>query len=276
MENVDGRRSFNVSCAEQAALQRLTERALLSSGDSKEPMHFMVAGCQVKEPECSDKDLAAVRALAKRLAVEVAPELDIISVRILISPPGACAQPWHLDFAKHFSEVRTALLSVSRSTSANATELLDLGSPVANEALACRARAAGEPLRPEDWQDLRENATVQPLESAPWELTVLRTSHQLHRRGPNRSDFVRVAFNVDLARLADAPDFVDVDYARSLQKNRIAIAAEIDELDEQDASLAAFRMPSDLKQVLQFAHYNAEGRKNTVLVGCPNAFKSML
>ena len=77
-----------------------------------------------------------------------------------------------------------------------------------------------------------------PLALRAWEAVVVRTSHAFHRRGANRNDSARLTFNVDLARLAECPEFVDVDTLRSLSTRRVCSMRWIDELEEQDISLA--------------------------------------
>lgn len=206
----------------------------------------MVSGSRCP-PDVHDEnpgpDVLLARALAERLAELAAPDLDVLSVRILLAPPGCGAQPWHLDYAKYFPEVRTVFLSVTRSTTENCTEILQLGGSAALTDLVARAKRQGKALSSEAWEDLRGDGRIVPVTFEPWEVGWVRTSHAFHRRGANRSGFARITFNVDLARLADAPDYIDFDYARHVETDRIAPLEEIDELDEQDVSLDVFPDP---------------------------------
>ena len=42
---------------------------------------------------------------------------------MLLSPPGAPAQPWHLDYAREFSTVDTIFVAATAATADNATEV---------------------------------------------------------------------------------------------------------------------------------------------------------
>ena len=58
-----------------------------------------------RQPKGSEH-LATLKEFAAKLAVTLTPGMDVISIRVLFSPPGSPAQPFHLDYAQHFSEVR--------------------------------------------------------------------------------------------------------------------------------------------------------------------------
>jgi len=255
---------FSLEACECVALERLAARAL-ALRPCHEPTHYMIAGHGVSdelranpnEPEHGeDVELTVARDLAARLAKHTAPGHEVISIRLLLSPPGAPAQQWHLDYARHFTEVQTAFVAVSQSTADNCTELLDLGDQC--EHIAKLARSTSGPLPESTWRKLCPDAKVRPLEFAQWDVCALRTSHVFHRRGPNKSDFTRITFNVDLACLTESPGFIDVDMQRSLAEDRLCGQEYVDDLEEQDVTLegelsdddrrASLREP--IKQVL--------------------------
>jgi len=233
MEHVQLFDDIEVSEDERSALLRLVDRAL-ALNSSQGPAHYMVAGCGVLEDlERGDRDHACACALAKRLAAFIAPGFTVISIRILLSPPGSPAQPWHLDFAQDFSEVRTAFLAISPSSALNSTQILDFGDDAPR--IAEMARTSEGPLPSEAWCD--SVAQVWPITCSPWQLSMLRTSHAFHRRGENKSAFTRITFNVDMARLEESPNFVDLDMQRALNGHRLCSREVVDDLTEQDVCL---------------------------------------
>jgi len=229
---------FDLSQANREALQCVAD-AVLASRPCNEPMHYMIAGNNVADSclpnDCSE--LGLLKALANDLAAKVAPGMDVISVRLLFSPAGAPAQPFHLDFARHFSDVRTLFVAISSATVLNCTEVLNLGSH--NAEFVSRARKAAATgsaaCKLEDCMD--RCIGVEPLLLDRWQVCMLQTSHAFHRRGANCSDFIRITFNVDVACVSESPDFVDVDMQRSLSQHRLCGRDVIDDLDEQDVSL---------------------------------------
>eukprot|EP00929_Paragymnodinium_shiwhaense_P047218 TRINITY_DN23946_c0_g1_i1.p1 TRINITY_DN23946_c0_g1~~TRINITY_DN23946_c0_g1_i1.p1 ORF type:complete len:226 (-),score=35.98 TRINITY_DN23946_c0_g1_i1:115-792(-) len=150
MEHVRFLPELRLQPEEQKLLLRLEQKAV-ASATTRGPAHFMVSGhgvCDEESAEALDeagrRDIEATRALAEHLASIVSPGLDVISVRLLISPPGAPEQPWHLDYARQFREVHTLFVPLTPSTEETCTELLELQKPSAD--IAEIARAAHGPL----------------------------------------------------------------------------------------------------------------------------------
>lgn len=234
---------FDLGESETKHLQTLSDEVLREFPRAG-PMHFMIAGMNVEEEHSPSSlirgrvDMQALTALASRLVRQLAPGLDIISVRMLFSPPGSRAQAWHLDFAKHFSEVKTIFIAVTPSSAANCTEVLDLGND--SERICARARASKGPFQLPAYEC---KARIAPLLLDQWKVCQLRTSHAFHRRGANTSDYVRVTFNVDVASGAEAPNFKDLDLERALLGTRVIGQDIIDELEEQDVTLELCDLP---------------------------------
>eukprot|EP00929_Paragymnodinium_shiwhaense_P047219 TRINITY_DN23946_c0_g1_i2.p1 TRINITY_DN23946_c0_g1~~TRINITY_DN23946_c0_g1_i2.p1 ORF type:complete len:281 (-),score=61.12 TRINITY_DN23946_c0_g1_i2:9-851(-) len=245
MEHVRFLPELRLQPEEQKLLLRLEQKAV-ASATTRGPAHFMVSGhgvCDEESAEALDeagrRDIEATRALAEHLASIVSPGLDVISVRLLISPPGAPEQPWHLDYARQFREVHTLFVPLTPSTEETCTELLELQKPSAD--IAEIARAAHGPLPVEAWRPQCEGEpAILALVLDEWQCCVARTSHVFHRRSANTGAFTRITFNVDMASLRESPNFVDVDCQRSLLRARLCPQAEVDELEEQDASLVDF------------------------------------
>lgn len=239
MEEVQLVKDAQLSEANREALQSVAD-AVLASCKCVEPMHYMIAGTNVSDArlpsDCSKLD--SLRELASDLAAKVAPGMDVISVRLLFSPPGAPAQPFHLDYARHFSQVKTIFVAVSPATASNCTEFLNLGSR--NAELVSRAREATESGLPAcDVEEFKRHSCVEQIVLDRWQVCMVNTVNVFHRRGANRSDFIRIAFNIDCAHLSDSPDFVDVDMKRSLAQERVCGLDVVDDLDEQDVSLGS-------------------------------------
>ena len=209
-------------------------------GEPTEPFHYMVWGMNAGDGRQSDEThLAVLRDYAVNLASALTPGMDVISVRVLFAPPGCPAQPFHLDYAQHFSEVRTIFVSVSPSTASNCTECLMFGEM--NSDVAARARQLVQKGMVVELSQICDcKPVVQPLVLDAWQTCILRTSNVFHRRSPNRSDFTRITFNVDVARVRECPEFVDVDTRRSLGHQRICGREVVDALDEQDICLHGF------------------------------------
>lgn len=210
----------------------------------------MIMGAGVEEDAASlaDSNFAAARDLARRLQAEFCPNLGILSVRLLISPPGCDKQRWHLDFVKSFTDAMAALIPVTPSTAENPYEVLDLGGKQHTDALAEIARAAGRPLETDEWQHLaplQQHAKAVPLLLDSFELALVKNSHAFHRRGRNSSNYSRITFTVDMAPMWQDPKFVDLDSLESRERGRVAPSQEIDELDEQDAALQDWQAEPD-------------------------------
>jgi len=228
--------NFQFDFDEESSLARLAARVPDQRLKCAEPCHFMIDGLNAGSGK-DDADLTVARALAAKLGAHIAPGLQVISVRLLLSPPGAPAQPWHLDYGQHFREIRTVFLALTPARSNNCTETLRFGRPEESARVHALARSANGPLAPSLWADERASARAEPLLMERGQVCALRTSHVFHRRSANRSNYTRITFNVDLAWLVECARFIDLDTQRSLACGRIAGREEVDELSEQDVSL---------------------------------------
>eukprot|EP00756_Hemistasia_phaeocysticola_P046775 Hpha_TRINITY_DN2059_c0_g1::TRINITY_DN2059_c0_g1_i1::g.83073::m.83073 len=198
--------------------------------------HAMIWGRGVDDDKGGGGD-DRVAGLARRLAAELCPGSEVISIRMLFSEDGCPPQPWHIDYARDFADVRTILLGVTRSTASNCTEVLAF--PDASSAAAvCRlAREQDRPLAKAEWE--RYNPSLQPLLLEGWDAVVVRTSHIFHRRGGNRSGFARITLNVDCVpgECADIAQFQCLDTQRNRESGRICPREQVDNLGEQDCFL---------------------------------------
>ncbi|CAE7742068.1 PEP4 [Symbiodinium pilosum] len=237
--NIDYPRDVCITDEFREALAQVVCKA--TAEQPSEPFHYMIWGRNAegaRQPKGSEH-LATLKEFAAKLAVTLTPGMDVISIRVLFSPPGSPAQPFHLDYAQHFSEVRTIFISASPSTASNCTEWLDFGET--NSEIVARARQLVQKGITLELSDLSPHKpAVQSLVLDAGQVCVLRTSHVFHRRGPNRSEFTRITFNVDVAHLPESPEFVDLDTCRSLGQKRICGLDVVDALDEQDICLHGF------------------------------------
>jgi hypothetical protein len=253
MEYVDVVPNFHTSEEEKASLLHLADVAWNTPGNQRlptDPFHYMIMGAGVDEDAdtLADPHLSVARSLAKRMAAEFFPELDILSVRLLISPVGCDRQLWHLDWVRSFTETRFLLLPVGVPfTAENSLELLDVGGKENTDALAEIAKAAASEnrhVKPDEWQHLshlQKQAKTVPLLLDSWQLALVKNTHAFHRRGRNVSNYARVTFNMDMGPVAQKPGFVDIDLVRSKGKGRLAPWEEIDNLEEEDAVLDDFQ-----------------------------------
>lgn len=122
----------------------------------------------------------------------------LLSVRILLSPPGAPAQSWHLDYAGPGYEgvkARTVFVALTPATADNCTEFLHFRSPSARHAFDQKLLGTSSGVRcigiPEEAVD------VQSVLMDKFDVAWLETSRTIHRRGPNTSAFTRATLNVD-------------------------------------------------------------------------------
>eukprot|EP01065_Artemidia_motanka_P052702 TRINITY_DN958_c3_g2_i1.p1 TRINITY_DN958_c3_g2~~TRINITY_DN958_c3_g2_i1.p1 ORF type:complete len:239 (+),score=10.57 TRINITY_DN958_c3_g2_i1:415-1131(+) len=221
------------SAADRDSLAQCAQRYV--DVDIGSPHHIMLWGKGVDDGGTGcDADVWGV---VSRLVQKTVPGLDVLSVRLLVSPPGSPAQPWHIDYAQDFRTVWTILLGLTPSTELNCTELLRFGTPgdgVELELLE-RARKQAAPLRRDDWSS--QPHSIVPLVLEQWEAVVLQTSHCFHRRGPNRTSEFRITLNVDCAPAASAAEWICVDTQRSLNAGRVCPREQVDDLGEQDCYL---------------------------------------
>lgn len=168
--------------------------------------HVMLRGFGVSEAQEESKNGFPDQATTDRLlaiahshvqALESRPTC-LLSVRILLSPPGAPAQLWHLDYAGPGYEsvkARTVFVALSPATTNNCTEFLRFQSKSARDMFERQIHGVGE-----ERGRVGLPAAAVEVHSVlmhPFDVSWLDTSRTIHRRGPNTSDFVRVTLNVD-------------------------------------------------------------------------------
>jgi hypothetical protein len=215
------------------------ESIVASMGTVSEPCHFMISGRGVKEQE--EAEVPAAVQILRRAALRIGAHGVVVSVRVLFSPPNAPPQAFHLDYAKELRSIDTFFVAVTPSTCENCTEILQFASDETETSVREHALASRVPLEPHEWQLPSAAALrVVPILMRRWDSVVLRTTSAFHRRSANRSGFLRVTFNVDVAvdDAAGAADgFVCVDTQRSLATGRVCPHSAVDELGEQDVFL---------------------------------------
>lgn len=189
----------------RSLLPRLEEIGRSHAGGSHVMLRgFGVAEAQDQEEERKrdfpdqatvDRLLAIARSQVLRLESRAT---CLLSVRILLSPPGAPAQQWHLDYAGPGYEgvkARTLFVALTPSTLDNCTEFLRFRSLSARKTFEQQLQGAAEGR---GCVGLPKAAVeVQPVRMDQFDVAWLETSRTIHRRGPNTSAFVRVTLNVD-------------------------------------------------------------------------------
>eukprot|EP00750_Incisomonas_marina_P015368 INCI18196.5.p1 GENE.INCI18196.5~~INCI18196.5.p1 ORF type:complete len:367 (-),score=71.90 INCI18196.5:1233-2333(-) len=128
--------------ADQALLNRLTDRVqqeLTKSRNSEEsviphagPSHVMLWGRGSPTPSAigifDSGDLPAVLDLSRRLVASLTSDatFHLLSVRLLIAPPGCGPQAWHLDYRSYPGlRTQTAFAAMTPSSALNCTELAE-------------------------------------------------------------------------------------------------------------------------------------------------------
>ena len=66
----------------------------------------------------------------------------ILSVRLMVSPPGSKAQPWHLDYSGTSANCQSVFVNISKSVKGNCTEYVEFESSEDEVKCIERARAA--------------------------------------------------------------------------------------------------------------------------------------
>ena len=71
-----------------------------------------------------------------------ASSIVILSVRLMVSPPGSKAQPWHLDYSGTSANCQSVFVNISKSVKGNCTEYIEFESSEDEAKCIERARAA--------------------------------------------------------------------------------------------------------------------------------------
>ena len=71
-----------------------------------------------------------------------ASSIVILSVRLMVSPPGSKAQPWHLDYSGTSANCQSVFVNISKSVKGNCTEYVEFESSEDEVKCIERARAA--------------------------------------------------------------------------------------------------------------------------------------
>ena len=71
-----------------------------------------------------------------------ATSIVILSVRLMVSPPGSKAQPWHLDYSGTSANCQSVFVNISKSVEGNCTEYVEFESSEDEVKCIERARAA--------------------------------------------------------------------------------------------------------------------------------------
>lgn len=180
-------------------LPKLEEIAHSHAGGS----HVMLSGFGVQEAEYGASSFLD-RSTTERLvaiarsqveAIEKSVNFCLLSVRILLSPPGATAQPWHLDYAGPGLEqvrARTVFVALTRASADNCTELLRFRTPSQSAAFERRRAVCNGRI-----DVTKADVRAVPVCMSQFDVTCVDTSRVVHRRGRNTSNFVRMTLNVD-------------------------------------------------------------------------------
>lgn len=223
----------SLSESDPCAAERLLElsdkvvtwaKARASSG----PCHFMLYGHGARnEPDlpfyntgnCHEM-LEFAQKVVSSLCVPADAEATILSLRLLISPPGSCAQQWHLDYAGTNVKAQTVFVAVTPCTTDNCTEVVAFNDVEDERALFQEAMVSGAEGRPPKLHlnDFAGRYTTVPITMELLEVCRVATSHTLHRRGCNRSNFTRIVLNIDYTTEENF-DFICIDTNTSNQES---------------------------------------------------------
>lgn len=234
-------------------VQTSAEAVAPSAGDYdfREPCHIMVYGLNTESPQdiCYDYLCKMARRLMEENVCFLGISHDIISIRLLVTPPSSPPQAFHLDYAQEFQRVETMLVSLTKSTEENCTEILEWADEderqlvekvvreEAQDGQAAQSRSAGL-----SWKKLEALGVgppkVRPIVTRPGDVVMMRTSSHLHRRGPALAHcgFCRLTLNIDMVPRAELA-------ARACEPNpgaEVSRAAEVPSSDAKMASQAPF------------------------------------
>lgn len=194
------------------AIKRLQDLSLnvvdwAKSEVERGPCHFMLYGHGAENepslPFFNKHDCYEMVEIAKSVLDSVSPfsqqTATILSLRLLISSPGSCAQQWHLDYAGTNVNAQTVFIALTSCTPENCTEVVAFDRAEDEHRLLSEASRAGAEGRPPDLHlsDFAGCSSVVPITMEPLEVCRIATSHSLHRRSHNRSNFTRIVLNID-------------------------------------------------------------------------------
>ena len=189
-------------------------RRIASEVPSAEPNHVMLYGHGAPPSlALSVVDTQRLLTLARALVAHFEPDALLLSVRLLVAPPGFAAQGWHLDYRAFDSlNAQTLFAALTPCTRENCTELL-----LPFDAARLERDVAEQLLRDRLVVDVApSDVSERPLLLDEFAVCVVPTSRLPHRRGPTvAAGHTRVVLNVDFttcspAKLA-AIGFVDDD-----------------------------------------------------------------
>ena len=188
-------------------------RRVASEVPSAEPNHVMLFGHGAPPSLPLSDDTQRLLALSRTLVARFEPDALLLSVRLLVAPPGFAAQGWHLDYRAFDSlNAQTLFAALTPCTRENCTELL-----LPADAAQLERDVAEQLLRDRLVVDVApSDVSERPLLLDEFAVCVVPTSRLPHRRGPTvAAGHTRVVLNVDFttcspAKLA-AIGFVDDD-----------------------------------------------------------------
>ena len=238
------RRAAGVAATEHELLQRVA--AALIARDLDGPSHVMLYGHgapAVLPSTVSAGDAQRLLTLAGSLVAGFEPHALLLSVRLLVAPPGYEPQGWHLDYrAFDCLATQTVFAALTPCTAENCTELLmptdegaaaRLDAAVAEELLRAPADGAGLMVQVSPRQ-----VVLQPLLLERFGVCCVPTGRLPHRRGPTlAAAHTRVVLNVDFTTCSPAKlhaiDFVDDDAFEAASSGGIVGRAVVDDLHSE-------------------------------------------
>eukprot|EP01063_Lacrimia_lanifica_P015543 TRINITY_DN22263_c0_g1_i1.p1 TRINITY_DN22263_c0_g1~~TRINITY_DN22263_c0_g1_i1.p1 ORF type:complete len:296 (+),score=63.95 TRINITY_DN22263_c0_g1_i1:128-889(+) len=227
----------------RAFLAELT--ADLLAADHSQPCHVMAYGYGAPTPPVtlllSAGRRAQLLAIAGALARGFSAEARLLSVRLLVAPPGAGAQQWHLDYRSHAGlNTRTVFAAMTPATEENCTEMLVPADRAAADNFERRVEAVES--RDEMPQVAVPAANFQPMSLLldTFEVACVATSRLPHRRGPTgacAAGRVRVTLNVDYTECSEAAlqriGFLDDDSVTASASGGVVGRAVVDDLHSE-------------------------------------------
>ena len=205
------RRAADVPASEHDLLRRVATALIARGLDG--PSHVMLYGHGAPAPPpmhlLCDGERQRLLALARRLVAGFEPSALLLSVRILVAPPGFAPQGWHLDYRAHDClATQTVFAALTPCTAENCTEMLV---PADEPAMARLDEAVGEELLRAPAASGRvvqvasRQMSLQPLLMESFGVCCVVTSRLPHRRGPTlAAAHTRVVLNVDFTTCSAA------------------------------------------------------------------------
>eukprot|EP00746_Dinoflagellata_sp_MGD_P044806 gnl/MRDRNA2_/MRDRNA2_209569_c0_seq1.p1 gnl/MRDRNA2_/MRDRNA2_209569_c0~~gnl/MRDRNA2_/MRDRNA2_209569_c0_seq1.p1 ORF type:complete len:293 (+),score=49.16 gnl/MRDRNA2_/MRDRNA2_209569_c0_seq1:95-973(+) len=177
------------------------------------PCHFMLYGHGAENepnlPFFNKNHCCEMVEIAKSIIESVCPRSQnaaaILSLRLLISSPGSCAQQWHLDYAGTDVKAQTVFVALTPCTADNCTEVIAFDVIEDEHSLLQEATVSGAEGRPPNLRlsDFAGRHSIVPITMEPLEVCRIATSQTLHRRSRNKSSFTRIVLNIDYSTEED-------------------------------------------------------------------------